>query len=208
MTDKLEKICPYCARPIRGKNSSILEVNFALHTKKHELRGDSMDLSLPRKVASALSSSSFTAILIVVGYFVGGWAVANLYKIAWPWFYVGFTSVFASITTFVWFRTRQYLRRYLHVCRTLANWIFSIIVGTLVSNLVILIQGLFPYYQNPYVLILWGLYFMLIADMLFLQRSLGRASSIAMAISGSSWSRAIRGRTRNLELAPEHSHYS
>jgi hypothetical protein len=185
LSDKPEKICPYCSRPIRGKNISILEVNFALHLRKHELRGDPLNLSLPRRVAAALGSSSFNAILAVVGYFVGGWAVANLYKFfTFPTVYVGFAFTMCTITVFVRFRAKQYLRTYIRACRTAGSSIISIVVGTLVANLVILIQGLFPYYQNPYVLALWGLYFMLIADMLYMQRLLGRTSNMAMAVSG------------------------
>jgi hypothetical protein len=38
-----------------------------------------------------------------------------------------------------------------------------------------------PYYQNPYVLFMWSLYFMLIAGMLSMQRKFGRGSARRMA---------------------------
>lgn len=176
MADKPEKICPYCARPIRGKNTSILEVNYALHLKKHELRGDSMDLSLPQRVASALESTPVNAVVIIVGYLIGGWAVANLWKVPLPWFYVAFTSIFVPSTAYVKFRARQHLRTYIRVIRIAGNWTINLIVGTLVSSLVILLEAWIPYYQNPYVLIQWSLYFTLIVCMLFMQRVFQRPS--------------------------------
>jgi len=35
---KYEKQCPYCSKVVRGINSSILEINYALHKKWHEIQ--------------------------------------------------------------------------------------------------------------------------------------------------------------------------
>jgi hypothetical protein len=36
---KLKKICPKCNREIRGITQKTLEINYALHLKKHEVKG-------------------------------------------------------------------------------------------------------------------------------------------------------------------------
>jgi hypothetical protein len=36
---KFEKTCPKCGKVVRGTNPSILEINYMLHLKKHEVNG-------------------------------------------------------------------------------------------------------------------------------------------------------------------------
>ncbi len=177
-----ERTCSYCGRVIRGTNASILEINYSLHTKKHELQGDSANLL--QRISRITGKTSVKPIMYVVGYALAGFLADNLYKIAMPWVYFGFPPVIAIITVFFKFRAGRHMLTYVQTLRLCADWLISMVIGGLVGAFVNLVVGTAPFYTNLYVLLFWGLYFSLIVDMFVFQSVLAKAANRAEASVG------------------------
>jgi branched-subunit amino acid permease len=131
-------------------------------------------VSLLHKFFEMTSSTSAKAVMIVLGFVIGNWALNNLYKIAWPWLYVGFPPVMLGVSLFVWFRVRHHIKVYRYLLLLAVSWIVSLSIGNITGGLVQAVEGLLPYYSNPYVLAYWIDYFATLCLLVFAQARIDR----------------------------------
>jgi hypothetical protein len=117
-------------------------------------------------------------VLILVSFVSGNWLVENLYKIAYPWFYVSFPIVLFSLSAFVMKRARSHIRAFGYGLLLSVSWVISLIIGRLVSAFLNLLQELFPFYQNPWVLALWADCFIILAAMVYAQSKVGKLMAL------------------------------
>lgn len=175
MIDKPEKICPYCARRVRGNNSSILEVNYALHVKKHELQGDELNETIFRKTARgilAISSVFFSA----VGFADGEWLVKLVNTRIGLELATILICALASLKIILPLRAPRVVGLFRRAVYFGLDWTFSIVIGGLGKAWYNLFQALIPFYQNPWIILVLILYFGLVLDVMAMKHIfLGRS---------------------------------
>jgi hypothetical protein len=177
MSGKPVKICPYCARSIRGKNSSILEVNYALHTKKHELQGDELKEGILRNAARgvlAVSGVLFSA----VGWADGAWLVKLVNTQIGLELATILVCTLAILKITFELRSQWALGLYHRAVYRGLDWAFSIVIGGIGKAWFNLFQALIPFYQNPWIIFVLVLYFGLVLDVMAIKHIfLGRSRS-------------------------------
>src|SRR2546422_11500054 len=126
------------------------------------------------RLFQAASSTSARTVLIVVGFVSGESLLDNLWKIAFPWFYVDFPIALFTLSFIVMRLFKPYAKFYGYLLLISVSWIVSIMIGRLVSGFWVALTGLFPFYQNPFVIAYWADYFTILACLVYAQDRVGK----------------------------------
>ncbi len=121
-----------------------------------------------------VSSTTATSILMIIGFVSGGWLLNNLWKIAYPWFYVDTPIVVFAVSAVIFRLFRPYVNFYQQFLLLSLSWLVSLMIGNVVSGYVSILTSLLPFYQNPYVLALWTDYFVILTCLVFAQKQVGK----------------------------------
>ena len=122
----------------------------------------------------AASSASVRTALVVIGFVSGEWLLDNLWKIAFPWFYVDFPIVLFTLTLVMLRLFKPYAKFYGYFLLISVSWIVSLMVGRVVSGFWEAVTGLLPFYQNPFVIAYWGDYFVILVCLVYAQDRVGK----------------------------------
>ena len=98
----------------------------------------------------------------------------NLWKIAFPWFYVDFPIAFFALSAIIWYLFRPHAKLYGYLLLISVSWVTSIMTGRIVSGFWEAITGLLPFYQNPLVVAYWVDYFVILACLVYAQDRVGK----------------------------------
>lgn len=177
-TSKHQKPCRYCGKVVGGTNPSILEINYALHLKKHELRGDALNEGIVQKIGHILLGVSGLAMSIF-----GFLAEESLLTLLWlpvlglpSWVWLVGGVVGVGVIFRFWLRKHRDSFR--AALKHPSDWLWSFVIGGLGRGFWNLFWGLIPFYQNPWIFVVLTIYFAIIIDVLAMKRAFGRLSQV------------------------------
>jgi len=160
-----EQSCPRCHRPLPHELKPLPE---SLSFKQGQAEG-SLKPGRLQNFLNVAGSTAAKSTLAIVGLVAGNWLLGNLYKIAYPWFYVGFPPVLFGLSLLVWLRARNRIKLYAYLLLLSISWIVSLSIGNITGGFVQAVGGLLPFYSNPYVLAYWIDYFVILVLLVFVQ---------------------------------------
>jgi len=165
----LKRRCPYCERLIHGMNQSILNFNLSSHVEKHERHGDprnEMFLKGALRTALSWSATAFAA----MGFLDNDWLVRVVNTRTGLEAATVAIAILGVLKVVLTLRAPQKLDMYHSGVRQGMDWLFSYVIGGIGRAWFTLYQALIPFYPNPGVIIVLGLYFILVLDVVAMKQ--------------------------------------
>jgi hypothetical protein len=88
---------------------------------------------------------------------------------------IGTVGAFAAIALYFHFVAKDHLRGFKEATQAVGGRCWNIVIGGLSKSFFDLATGLLPFWQNPWIFVVLGLYFGLILDVVSMKRWFGRA---------------------------------
>src|SRR2546425_4720688 len=88
---------------------------------------------------------------------------------------IGIIGAFAAIALYFHFKAKDHLEGFRNVTRLVGGRCWNVVIGGLSKAFYNLAIGLLPFWQNPWIFVVLGVYSFLILDVVWLKRWFGRA---------------------------------